>query len=155
MASLREEAEYFRLGLILKLLDNDAIVDWADRTISKSDDPPIEIIEIALAGKMPLEEMTSLLKSVPGQGDLSVGAHQTLRLLRDQLGAGTITLESAVNTLWAYHQCAFVEEAEKSQAVSFSNLLYMAQEGEGGTLESVQEEVLSFLTGQTLQLPLT
>lgn len=145
MASLREEAEYFRLALAMALLDKDAAVVWADRTIMALDDPPIEVIEVSLAGnKLPFE-MMSLLASVPGPGDLTAVAHQVLGLLRERLEAGDATLEAAVDMLWGYHNWAAVSEDERRRACKFSADLFGAQEGFWGTLDNLREEVMAFL----------
>lgn len=149
MASLREEAEYLRLALAMALLDNDAAVAWADRTIMALDNPPIEIIEVSLAGNKPNDEMMRLLAAVPGQGDLTAVAHQVLGLLHKRLEVGDVSLEAAVEMLWAYHDWAAVSEDERLQAGNFSEYLFGAQEGYWGTLDSVREEIMGFLVRAT------
>jgi hypothetical protein len=86
-----------------------------------------------------------MLASIPGQGDLTLVAHQVLWLFRQRLDAGEIPLESAVEILGAYHSYAVVPEDESLAAYNFSEFLYCAQNGLYGTLESVREEIDRFL----------
>jgi hypothetical protein len=149
MATLREEAEYLRLALAMGLLDKDAAVAWADRTILALDNPPIEVIEVSMAGNQPPDEMMKLLAAIPGEGDLTAAAHRVLKLLRDQLEAGKISLEEAADRLWTYHVCASVPEDERLQAGNFSDCWFCAQQGYWGSPDSVREDVMSFLAQQT------
>lgn len=54
---------FFRLGLVTGLVDQKALVAWADRTIEQNPNPSDEILELALSGKRPLSEMLWLLSS--------------------------------------------------------------------------------------------
>ncbi len=145
MTSLREQAEYLRLALAMTLVDEEAAIEWADRTILASDNPPVEVIDLSMAGDQPPDELMRLLASVPGQGNLAAVAHQVLGLLHGRLEVGDVTLEQATDMLWAYHDWAAVSEEEIDAAGNFSDYLYMAQMGAYGTLDSVREEILDFL----------
>jgi hypothetical protein len=149
MASLRVQAEYLRLALAMSLLEKDAAVSWADRTILGSKDPPIEVIEVSLATNKPSDEMMDLLAVVPGEGDLTAAAHQVLALLRKRLAVGEVTLEAAVVMLEVYSQLAIVPEEELLRAANFGEYLYLAQERYSGSREGVGNEVLNFLAQQT------
>ena len=145
MASIREEAEHFRVALAMGLLDRGEVVAWADRIIMDLDNPPGKIIEVSLAGARPADELERLLADIPGPADVALAAHAVLGILRERLEAGAVTLASAVDMLWTYHQVAAIPESEKLQASVISYLLDSAIDGYYGTIEGVREEVLRFL----------
>ena len=145
MVSLREESEYLRLALAMGLVDKDMVIAWADRVVMASQDPQIEVIEVSLARSRPTDEIMGILASIPGEGDLTITAHHVLRLLRERLKAGDVSLESAVDMLWAYHVWADVPEGERLNAGNFPEYLYGAKEGYWGTLDGVREEVMQFI----------
>ena len=144
-ASLRERAEFFCLALAMDFIANETVVEWADRNILALEDPPIELIEISLAGKLPCDEVMRLLKSIPGAGDLTLAAHQALSLLHAELVNGSLTLDSAENRLWAYQQWATIPEVEKDQVIGLCDALVMASIGYEYFFDDIRAEVLDFL----------
>jgi hypothetical protein len=145
MATLREEAEFHRLTLAMALTDVNAVVAWADQTIAALPEPPIQVIDVALAGSRPADELVDLLAVVPGRGNLTAVAHQVLGLLLRRFRNGEFSEELAVDMLWAYHNWADIPEQERLQAGNFADALCCAQQGYYGTLDSVREEILEFL----------
>jgi hypothetical protein len=144
MATLREEAEFHRLALAMALTDVDTVVAWADQTIAALPEPPIQVIDVSLAGGRPADEVVDLLALIPGKGDLTGVAHRMLGLFHERMRAGEIELELAVDMLWAYHNWAQIPENERLQAGNFHDALFCAQHGYYGTLESVRQEILEF-----------
>ncbi len=145
ISTLREEAEFFRLTIAMGLLGPSDAVAWADRTIMALDMPPIELINVSLAGNKSPIEMMDLLASIPGPADLTASAHRALRLLRDRLDARLLTSAAAAKTLDGYRSWAFVSEHELRHADSVWYLLQDVQGGFYGTMESVGEELIDFL----------
>jgi hypothetical protein len=141
MTSHRDQAEYLRLALAMNLVDKNAAIDWADRTILAFENPSIEIIDVSMEGDQP-PDLMRLLASVPGQGDLAAVAHQILGILHGRLEAGHVTLEQVMNMFLFYKDWAAVSENERWEAENFSDELYCAQEGHYGTLDSVREGIL-------------
>jgi hypothetical protein len=144
MATLREEAEFQRLALAMALTNVDAVVAWADRTIVALPEPPIQVIDVALAGSLPADQVVELLSAVPGGGDLTTVAHQVLRLFLQRFQTGDIALELAVEMLWAYHNWAHISEPERQEAANFDDALFLARQGHYGTLETVRQDILDF-----------
>jgi hypothetical protein len=146
MQTLREQAEFYRLALAMGLMSQRYVNAWADNIIGACDEPPIEVIDVALAASRPTHEVMSRLAEVPGEADLAAAAHRALGLLRQRLVRDELSLEGAVQTLAAYHCWAHVPEGESLEAGNFQELLYLAREGLYGTFQSVREELLRFLT---------
>ncbi len=145
MATLREEAEFWRLALTMGLVDKAMVIAWADQTIASLDDPPIQIIDLSLAANRPAEDFPSLLAAVPGDGNMSGVAHQVLDFLRRRIVAGTVSLRHAVQMLRVYGDQARVAEDERLEAANFDDLLAPAEMGHYGTLEGVRQRILEFL----------
>ena len=146
MRTLREEAEFFRLSSKLGLIAIGEFVAWADRAVSASKEPPIEVIEVSLAGRKPVDEVQRLLEAVPGRCDPATPAHQVLGLMRERFESQQITLEVAVGLLLAYQLLANVAEDERLQAENFSDDLFLIRESEidGWTLDDLKNEVMTF-----------
>jgi hypothetical protein len=144
MATLKEEAEFHRIALAMALMDIDAVVAWADRTIELLPEPPIQVIDVSLAGSRAAAEVVDLLSVVSGPGDTRKVAHQVLGLFLQRFAAGELALEAAVGMLWAYHNWADIAEDERLQAANFYDALNCAQRGYYGTLDAVRQEIMDF-----------
>jgi hypothetical protein len=130
------------------LTDVESVVAWADQVIAVLPAPPMEVIDVALTGSRPPEEIVDLLGLVPGGGDLTAVAHCVLGLFLQRFRSGEIALERAVDMLWAYHNWAMIPDDERLRAGNFYDALFCAQRGYCGTLQSVREEILDFLGSQ-------
>jgi hypothetical protein len=128
------------------LMSQRDVIAWADNIIGTCEEPPIEVIDVALAGGLPAHEVMSRLAQIPGEGDLAAAAHRALGLLRQRLARGEISLEGAVQALAAYHCWARVPQGESLAAGNFEEWLYLARAGLYGSLQSVREELIRFLT---------
>ena len=107
METLREDAEYLRLSLSMGLLDEGAVIAWADRNLMVLEGPPVQLIDVSLAGDLPRDELMRLLAVIPGQADLTAVAYQVLGLLRERFESGAVTVEKAMDMLWAPLQFGF------------------------------------------------
>jgi len=143
---LKEEAEYLRLALAMGLTTADEVVEWADGQIAALDEPPIQVIDVSLAGSWRAVEIMGLLNVVPGEADLARAAHRALGLFLRRLRDGGISLEQAAEMLWAYSNWASVPEDERLWASNFTDVVNCLNLGYYGTPESVRSEVEEFLT---------
>jgi hypothetical protein len=150
---LGEKAEYLRLVLAMGLITPDEVVAWADRLIAALDDPPIQVIDVSLAGSRPAVEIMDLLAAVPGRGDLAAAAHQALGLFLRRFRAGGISLEQAAEMLWAYSNWASIPEGERLWASNFTDAVYCLRHGYAGTDASVRAEVEEFLAQHSVGAP--
>jgi hypothetical protein len=146
METLREQAEFLRLALAMGLISQHDVIAWADNMIGACEEAPIEIINVSPAANRPVHEVMSRLADVPGEADLAAVAHRTLALLRQRLVRDEVSLKGAVRALAAYRCWAWVPEAERLNAGYFEGLLDVAREGQYGSLQTVREELLRFLT---------
>jgi hypothetical protein len=144
MATLKEEAEFQGLALAMAMTDIPAVIAWADRIIGKLPEPPIQVIDVSLAGNQPANEVMRVLSLVPGPGDLRRTAHQILGLFLERFLSDKFTLQAAVDALWAYSNWADIDEDERLAAGNFIDELNCAQLGHYGTSETVRVRVIEF-----------
>jgi hypothetical protein len=142
---LREEAEYLRLALAMGLVTPAEVVAWADRQIAALDEPPIELIDVSLAGSRSPVQVMDLLKAIPGDGDLTAAAHRALGRLLKEFRAGGLSPEQVADMLSAYSNWASVPAGERTAASTFRELVYCMRQGWFGTSESVRSEFEDFL----------
>ncbi len=144
MPILREEAETFRLALKMRLVWPDEVIAWADRRIADLAEPPIELIDVAVATRSFPDDLARLLKRLPGPADLAAAAHRVLEILRARAFSAELDLGVVANMLCVYSMEAAVPEAECWAAAYFSSeyecLAYY------GTPESLREKVRCFLS---------
>src|SRR5687768_5616643 len=133
MATLREDAEFHRLALAIGLIGVDMVVAWADQVIALSPEPPIQLIDVSLAGSRYPDEVIALLGLIPGEGDLEVAAHRVLGLFLQRFRSGDMALRTAVDMLEAYQRWAVIPDQERFEAVHFWFDLPLIQQGYYGT----------------------
>ncbi len=143
MPTLREEAEFLALALAMGLVEKAEVIAWADGHIVDMDVPPIEIIDVSLAGGMQPKEVVPLLKRVRGTGDLTAVAHQVLGLLRRRLLCGAVTPPQADAALSAYLSVAEVPSVEWLAILDRHN--YVAEPGDTWTDVSPNGGTADFL----------
>lgn len=145
MPPLSEEAETLRLALFMGCVKPDEVVAWADRRIAELAAPPIELIDVAMAGGQPPDELVRFLKRIPGPANFTAAAHRALGVLRERAVREGFDLESLTDMLWNYSLEADATEDERWAASRFGNLYHDLEYYEE-TAESLREEVDRFLT---------
>ncbi len=78
--SLSTAYSFFRMGLVTGLVDVPALIAWADRQILALPTPPAELIELALAGRLPHSRLIWMLGAFAGPADYDLAL--TLLLAR-------------------------------------------------------------------------
>jgi hypothetical protein len=54
---------YFRMGLAIGIVERQAVIAWADRTLLEDPSPSNELIELSLSGHLPYSQLIRLLTS--------------------------------------------------------------------------------------------
>ncbi len=152
MAPLREEAEVLRLGLVLGLVEPGAAVAWADRIIAAAEATPIEVMDVAMASRQPVDEMIRLLGRVPGSADFTHAAHCALGFMRERFIGGGLSLEAAADMLWAYAREANIPEDERDVAASFIHEYHCLVDYFGTPVE-LGNEITQFLAEHAAAAP--
>ncbi len=87
-------ADYFRYGLEADLLTPRETRDWAFGLIYCLDNPPIEIIEVAMSRS--LADLFTRLKQVPGERNTKLAGMWLLGLLKSRLSSEPFTADRIV-----------------------------------------------------------
>jgi hypothetical protein len=140
MSSLREQAEYLRISLLMGLIGVADVVRWADAAIGNMTEPPSEIIDLALAGKLHPEDVARMLAQVQGDADLTLAAHRAVGELASRFSGGSITIDDVAGMLYSYSQFARVDEIERGTASILEDVL------EYYTIEGATHAITEFLT---------
>jgi hypothetical protein len=139
--TIREQAEYHRILLAMGVERREDIIQWADQLLLHGT-VPVEVIDVSLAANAKDHEVDSLLKAVPGDGDLSRAAHAALARFRVVLH--DLALKEAVVKVVAYGNTASVPEHERYDATLFDILYEEMLAGHCGSEEELWQMLDDF-----------
>jgi hypothetical protein len=74
----KDKFEFFRIGMVTGLIEKEEVINWADRELLSSDKPDHEVIEVALAGRLPYSQIIFLLNTFQGNPDHDVPVKMVL-----------------------------------------------------------------------------
>ena len=143
MPTLQEQAETHRLARMMGLVEPSDVISWADRLIAEMADPPIHVIEIALATNQSAVGLASMLRKITGNESLEQSAHRVLYLLKARFDEG-MPLDVVTNMLYVYSIEAEISEHERDHASHF----YYAYEDlqYHGSAQSLSGDIAEFLS---------
>ncbi len=141
---MQEHAEYLRLLLAMGLVTRAEIVAWADSQIEAMDDPPIQLIEVALGGNLIVEDLMKLLELLRGNVNVGRANLWVLRVLRDGFRRGRFTLAELSRHISSYSEWALISEEQKYSVGYLTEIERLFEMGLHGTLESVHLEIERF-----------
>lgn len=100
---IKNQAEAYRRGIEMRLVDTKNVVEWADGLISSLDTPDMTLVNISMSSKDRRDdryEMSKLLMEVPGQISQSAVNCALFHLIREHLvRSGVAGLKSAESAL--------------------------------------------------------
>jgi hypothetical protein len=144
---LKDEAELLRWSLEAGFRTVGDAVAWADSVIEAHPQPPISIIEIALAGRRSLADMATLLAAVPGEPAATPARRnwfaEVLRVLDAQPEMG-----EAVARVLARLTAAEVLPSDEFgwDAYGLVDAFELARQGVAGTYEDAMDDLRDYLT---------
>jgi hypothetical protein len=98
--SIKDLAEFARLGLRFHILTPSAVVEWADRLIAESDVPAPWVIDLSLSRPNDVEDR---LRRVPGEPQLDMATRLFLGLVRRRWREGRLTIGEVRGIGWSLH----------------------------------------------------
>jgi len=144
--SIKEQAEVFRRGLLLGLFRVPPVIAWCDSVIMAEPSPDVAIIEASLAGSRGADAVARALSETDGDFEESKIISALFRPMLDVLNADAKQASTVGEWLWRMVQKGWTPDEDAE--VDMNNLpemVDMAQEGIGGDLEEVTNEMRSFL----------
>ena len=140
--TVREQAEYHRLLLAMRLERREDVIDWADQLLLRVA-VPAGVIDVSLAVHSTDHELDALLKAVPGEGDIVGAAHAALARLKPRLR--DMRLEEAVSSLVAYGHAAMLPDEEHREATLFGWLYEDLRAGYCGSDDELWQRIGQFV----------
>lgn len=142
----KNEAERLRLGIRGGWLKIDEAVSWADRQIERTQQPPLALVDLALAHNRTREEVAALLEAIPGSADLVAVMRSSLNDLLDAVEREPRLAPDAARWLEAAAIRGELPESEfGSEAFELDDAFALAEQGSYGTVEQARDRLVAFL----------
>jgi hypothetical protein len=142
--TVKDNAEFFRLGLQRLIFDTTVVAKWADQVIAAYDKPPLEIIEVTLSCNRGINEAIAALREVKGEHRPHVIIEMLLAYLYIKLMKGEISCELTVSTLYRLAQNEILPDDMFSEIMAIDEYWLLADEGYE-PIESAQSALKAFL----------
>lgn len=135
-----------RAGLASGLLTKEEVVAWADKIITRDEQPDIFFISLALSGSKNTSDIIYYFSEYLNFVNPTVRGQPLLGLLYKKFSSGQLTLEQTVGKLFRLKFEAVFTETEESYIYSIDDKFDCAKNNIFGTLEAVYEDVERFLS---------
>ena len=145
MATLKDTAEAYRVGVAHGVVDSGRAVAWADRVIAASDTPDAAVIAVSSAWAQGIEPIVSALRLVPGRAEPSTVIRLLLALVDETL---TRVPDAADDVARALFRIAFDEAIEgcdlRDELCAIDDAIDLAHEGVC-SLDEARAEIVRFV----------
>ena len=112
-----EQAEAFRLLLIMGLASKAEIISWADDWIVRDERPPEWLLDLSLAANESSDVIESKLRDLPCEGDRTVAAYSAIERFADAFRSGDVSLKTAALMLERWAASANVDQDDWTKAM--------------------------------------
>lgn len=100
MLNLKEQAEVYKLGLLIGYFKIEDVILWADFVIENDENPNLVIIDVSLSGKKGINEVVSQLGNINGKIDINTPVKTILGLLYKDLVNENISVYEIARKLY-------------------------------------------------------
>ncbi len=135
-----------RAGLASGLLTKKEVIDWADKIISKDEQPDIFFIDLALSNSKNTKEVLYYFSDYLNFENPVVQGRPLLGLLYKQYKNQQLNLEQIVRILFRLNFEATFTDKEESYIYSIDNDFDCAKDNIYGKIEDVEKETDKFLS---------
>src|SRR5688500_726949 len=135
-----------RAGLASGLLTKEEVVDWADKIITKDEQPDIFFIDLALSSSKSRNDIIYYFNDYLNFENPAIQGRPLLGLLYKQYKNKEFTIEQTVGKLFRLKFEAIFTEREEGYIYPIDNDYDCAKDNIYGTMEDVQKEVDKFLS---------
>ncbi len=135
-----------RAGLASGLLPKEEAIDWADKIITKDEQPDIFFIDLALSSSKSKNDIIHYFNKYLHFENPAIQGRPLLGLLYKQFSSGQLTLEQTVRQLFRLKFEAVFTETEESYIYSIDDYFDCAKHNIYGTLEDAYAQVDKFLS---------
>lgn len=143
MKSLKEQAEYYRLCLVLSFVTVAEVVAWADTMILNSVDLSPQIIDLALAGNRYKDEVMDCLLAIPGHCDYESIAITVFQEIQER-HRDTENQEGQIKLIRLFFETVKLPDNNRELSCLFETDLWCLEDGYG-SLDEIMEEIIDYL----------
>jgi hypothetical protein len=137
-------ASYFLFGLEAGMFEADCAKDWAFKIVELSQNPPIDIIDVATANRR--EEVFDVLSLVVGERNNQLAGKWLLHSLYNKIQADPASLERVIKqAMQVSSSCGLPRDVYYSLD-GIDDELFLAKNGTYGTVEQCRQELIATLT---------
>lgn len=104
MPTLSQNANFYRVALIMGVVDATNVIAWADAEIEASTIPPNPLIEVSLGRSLATAAMVSHLADLTENPHDRWSIHRAFGLVADRIRTGGISVESAIMNCYRFLQ---------------------------------------------------
>ena len=146
MNRLGGQAADLRVGYQLGLVTRKEVIEWADGVIAGEDDPPYDVIELALMSKAHPEDILGRLHALsPGASTVSV-LPRVLGKLSHRLRENPALGSTVARALWGiYVESGYDVPSALNPICCFDDGYALAVDGVYGSEEEVFRDLLAFV----------
>ena len=135
-----------RSGLASGLLTKEEVIDWADKVITKDEQPDIFFIDLALSSSKSKNDIIHYFSDYLNFENPIIQGRPLLGLLYRQYKTGQINLNQSISKLSRLKNEAIFTDKEESYINSIDYYYELAEDKIYGTLEDVEIELNKFLS---------
>lgn len=146
---IKEDAEFFRLGLLSGYIKADEVITWADSIIAQDETPVYEILEVSTATGF--DDLIVKLSRVAGQYEWDRVLRRFFYVLHTTLSQNHEYATRIAHVLYnamLEHEQKFLPDIQHS-IYYFDDGFDLADSGVYGNRESLTQELLDFLFEQS------
>lgn len=154
MNKIKEQAEIYRIGLMLGIFKVSDVLAWCDSIIMAKSSPDIAIIETTMAGSKGINAVIHALSEVSGEFDKQSVVKQILGVMYYLLNQDRKQAPHIARCLYsmAMYNDAPGENAE-ADMWRFWDAIDLALDGYYGDVEELTDELLKFLEKYSVVSP--
>lgn len=104
MPTLAQNANFYRVALILDVTDAADVIAWADTEIEASTIPPNALVEVSMGRSLPATAMVSHLAELTENPHDRWSIHRAFGLVADRIRIGGISTENAIMSCYRFLQ---------------------------------------------------
>ncbi|HEX5217567.1 MAG TPA: hypothetical protein VFV98_19035 [Vicinamibacterales bacterium] len=139
--SLREQATFYRAALLLGLVAGDEVVRWADAEISRVENPPAALCDVALtptgdAGD--LSKLRAALHRLADKREPPAVVARLLRIVTDDFTAGRRSASDTIRILGQMRDNVAIDDELREALHPFAIQNMLASVGAEGAIEDVE-----------------
>lgn len=146
---LKTQAEMMRLLLEYDLCTKADVIAWADREVEEAERPDPDVINVALATSVRIQDLLGLLRAIPGECEVAKARAVLLEKLAVKLRANPDKISDVIRTMLRIALCGDAPgDRATNRMRAFENDYELAVHT-GRNIEDLRREILEFLEGAT------